>query len=86
MAENSETIRLLEADLIAVREELIETRKARYDVAKDAACYMSELCYIREQLAEYIEKPEDPTWVLVIRATRKITQQRQESFNAERNP
>ncbi len=90
----------LERELITVREELVETRKARYEIAKDAANYIRELATIHEYLAEFVEKPEDPAWVLALRAKRKIanlkgqveyrklhfTQPIEESKNAERNP
>jgi len=95
-----EVTKTLEWELITVREELVETRKARCEVAKDAATYCTELSTIREYLMEFIEKPEDPTWVLALRAKRKIANLKgqveyrklhytipiEESKNAERNP
>lgn len=74
--------------------------RARCEIAKEAVNYLSEICNIREYLADFIEKPDDPTWVLALRAKRKIanlkgqveyrklhfTQPKQEIENAERNP
>lgn len=56
-----------------LRDQVRELRRSRQEIAQDAAGYETELCSIRQQLSEFVDKPDDPTWVLALRAKQTVS-------------